>query len=670
MSEPRRVYLSQIPLLFPLVAIGVGIAAGVELPATLFWILSAIAAVIAVVCFYFRNIPLGIYSMIAIAGALLGKASVPILIVDAQEVTLQGEIRDVKDFGGSYRLVAKSASTGYNYLLWISDTEKELLRGDKIEVSGVAVPPRYFGSVPDEVTNRDFLISHDIYAELTETHGFKVLEEATGLREWPARSRRWLSGKLEYAGLTQQSEQFLKAVLLGDMNVDEDLRADFSESGLSHVLALSGTHVGVIAMIIAMLFFPFTLFGQGRTGIIATLILLWVYAVITGCSPSVVRAVIMISFVLLGKLMERNSNSLNSLCAAGLLILIISPLTLFNVGFQLSFLAVGGILLFMPIFLRPFYRIKSGCRKWLLPGVSLFLLPIAATLATAPLAVYIFHIFPVWFLLSNLLASMLLPIILGGGVCLLLFNIAGIKWGWLAWMLNRLIDAIVGIGSNVASIQPQEMDSLYPTALETTWVYLILILLWLSYNTRRRFYLCSCCAAAVGFVCILTLCRPQYPVTETFEWTARNSFNLLHRQDNEIYIITDSPEKYHQSLQHMAEFRLKDYMGKRRARLAGVYSEGLHVQGVEVESDRWIVGSRRYLILRDGNLLSDGVLLDDALKFDPQVVVLTRGFRGDAGEIERRFPRAQIILSPSMYAPRRKDAANQLADKSGNPKRK
>lgn len=670
MAAFHRVYLSEIPLLFPLLAFGCGIAVGIGLSSQWIWWLVIGLALVVFIAFGLRRFAVGIYSFVAIIGMISGKVALPIQLSNPSEVTLIGEIREAKEYGDSYRLVVKSDVAGQNYLVWVTDADEELLSGDKIEVAGVAVPPQIYGTVPDEITNRQFVMTRKIYAEIAEPHGFKLLEESHGIRRWPDKVRRWLSYHLEHCGLTQASEQFLKAILIGDVNIEQDTRDDFSRSGLSHILAISGAHVGIIAMLIAILFFPLTMMGKSRTGMIATILVLWLYAVVTGCSPSVLRAVIMISFVVAGKLLGRNSNPLNSLCAAALLILSVSPLTLLNVGFLLSFLAVAGILLLMPILLIPFYKLKCRGSKQIRTFASLCCLPIAATIATAPLAIFHFHLFPVWFLLSNLLIAIVLPLILIGGACLLLFNLLGIGVGWIAEMLNWLIEGATAVGHVVSLHQPEEMSGIYLSGLVVITIYITLIALWLFWNNRRRVYIYAAMIGIVGISVAALLLPMQCPDVETFEWTTRHSFNVVHREGNSLFILTDASEKYRPALEQAAQFKLKDYMGKRGASFMGTLPDGAKLKEVTVEKDRWIVGGRRYLILRESNFPDNHSQVATAKDFYPDVIVFSRGFKGDASLIRRKWPKARIVLSPSLYPPDRKAFGDQLRDSSDSPSRK
>lgn len=188
-------------------------------------------------------------------------------------------------------------------------------------------------------------------------------------------------------------------VLLGDKNyMNLELKDAFSGAGAMHLLAVSGLHVGIFLVILQWLFQRFGTFLPRWIRFAIIVGILWMYAGITGFSPSVNRAVTMFSFVALGTLIGRRYNPLDGLFASAMLLLIIHPNNLFDIGFQLSYLALMGIFLLSPILERSLY-IKNKVLKFIWSGTSVAL---AAQLATFPITLYYFHQFPNYFLLTNL----------------------------------------------------------------------------------------------------------------------------------------------------------------------------------------------------------------------------------------------------------------------------
>lgn len=218
-------------------------------------------------------------------------------------------------------------------------------------------------------------------------------------------------------GLQGDEYAIITAILLGnDETMEPELKAQYASAGVSHILCVSGMHVGIIFMILNFLLKP--LGGSKQTRAIKAVLLLlciWVYACITGLAPSVQRAASMFTFVTFGNLLNRNANIFHSLFASLFLLLLINPLLIFEIGFEMSYLAVFGIVILQkPIVSVYKPKTKIGNYFWELISVST-----AAQLATFPLSIYYFGQFPNYFLLANMSVIMLSFVVVVTGVVIL-----------------------------------------------------------------------------------------------------------------------------------------------------------------------------------------------------------------------------------------------------------
>ncbi len=312
-----------------------------------------------------------------------------------------------------------------------------------------------------------------------------VVAPASGRYAVIDKMRRKFSDAVFYSGVSSSAASVLDALLLGNVqDLDEGLRDSFAKAGLSHVLALSGAHVGVIALMVSILFFPLRMAGRRKWGMACVVVCLWFYALLTGGSPSVVRAVIMATVVSVAGMSERNYNPMNSLCAAAVLILLFDPLAVIAPGFQLSFLAVAGILMFAPLLTwgRGFVRTIT---HWV--GVSF-----GAVVMTAPLAAWHFHIIPFYFLLANMVVAFLLPWFMGGAVVLLILNLTPVPAGWLC----RALDVIYGVMTDASSVV-SGLPGAYVEGLDfSVWSlpawYAVVLSGWVALKTRRIAYIAAC----------------------------------------------------------------------------------------------------------------------------------------------------------------------------------
>ena len=240
-----------------------------------------------------------------------------------------------------------------------------------------------------------------------------------------------------HAGMSGDELDILKAILLGDDDtLDPELKASYSSAGVSHILCVSGMHVGIIFMIINFLLKPLDLFRTSRIfKTILVALVIWLYAHITGLAPSVTRSATMFTFVAVGQLLRRNTNVFHSLFASAFILLVVNPLLLFEVGFQLSYLAVAGIVLFQPKLSAIYHcRTRIGNYFWELLTVS-----VAAQLGTSPISIYYFAQFPNYFMLSNLSVIALSFIVIITGVTLLPVSFIPFISKHLTWLLTMEI---------------------------------------------------------------------------------------------------------------------------------------------------------------------------------------------------------------------------------------
>lgn len=276
------------------------------------------------------------------------------------------------------------------------------------------------------------------------------------------------------------------AMLLGDKSgLSPELKAQFRKSGLSHILAISGLHVGIVFVFLnSFLSFLDRLPAGKLIRTFLVIFLLTGFALMTGGSSSVCRAVLMIAFISLGKVLFRQTNGINLLAVVALLLLIIDPTNLFRIGFQLSFCAVTGILLLTPILNE---RIKARfpmIGKGFAESISICL---SAQAFTSPLVFYHFGSFPTYFLLANVL---LLPIVAYtvnlGVIAVLLAWIPGLNSA-LFGMLDFCLWTIAAFSSQIGNLPGSEMVkiSFYDSGFRALLV--ISIATFLIWNSPRIF---------------------------------------------------------------------------------------------------------------------------------------------------------------------------------------
>jgi competence protein ComEC len=213
-----------------------------------------------------------------------------------------------------------------------------------------------------------------------------------------------------------------------------------------HIIAISGMHLGLIYILLVWLFAKIPLINKSKIlQVILILGSLWLFSILTGAAASVLRSAVMFTFITVGKNFTRQSSVFNSLAASAFVMLCFNPYFLWDVGFQLSYLAVVGIIIFQkPIYNWAYLKIRWVNEIWKLMAISL-----AAQVLTFPICIYYFHQFPNFFLITNIIAVPLSGVILFAEIGLVVFSwipFAGISIGkivgWMVWAMNRIIDWI------------------------------------------------------------------------------------------------------------------------------------------------------------------------------------------------------------------------------------
>ena len=283
--------------------------------------------------------------------------------------------------------------------------------------------------------------------------------------------RHTLLERYQKMGVTGEEYAVVAAMTIGDKSaMSQELRDIYAVSGASHVLALSGLHLGIIYMLLSLFVV------NRRTRLLSQIVIvvaIWAFALLVGLPASVVRAALMISCFALLSTIGRRRMSVNTLALAAIGILMISPDSLFDVGFQLSFLAMLAILLLQPVFdriVRREWLLDRPVVRWLW---GLTTVSVAAQVGVAPLVAYYFGRFSTYFLLTNFIVIPATTVILCLALVALLLPVAGTMLFKAVGWLNAALSFIAG------SLPCASIEGLHPTALQTALVYVIIVSIYL-----------------------------------------------------------------------------------------------------------------------------------------------------------------------------------------------
>jgi competence protein ComEC len=278
------------------------------------------------------------------------------------------------------------------------------------------------------------------------------------LRLWFLQERHRLLDRYQALNGDEAAYAVLAAMTLGDKSaLTPELRETYSVSGASHVLALSGLHLGIIYMLLTWLSM-----GRRRYWLSQLLMVtaIWAFALLTGLSPSITRSATMISLYALFSTRSNGRVSLNIICFTAIVMLLADAHALFEVSFQLSFMAVLSIVTLMPLWNRV-WQPRHPVANWLWQLTSM---SVSAQLGVAPLIAFHFGRFSTYFLLTNFLVIPAATIIIYGAVLMLVTPSVGSALIWFVWQLN---DAL----SVIAKLPYASIDGLHPSAAQVGIIY-------------------------------------------------------------------------------------------------------------------------------------------------------------------------------------------------------
>ncbi len=414
-------------------------------------------------------------------------------------------------------------------------------------------------------------------------------QRALRCRDWiVARYRSWNLGSDELA--------VVAALTIGDKHeLTSELKVRYSAAGVSHVLALSGLHVGILSTILYLLFTPLLRWRYGKflrsLGVVSVL---WAFAFVSGLSPSVVRAVTMCTLYLVSNcVLEERFSAVYTVTLTAFLMLIYQPLYLFDLSFQLSFAAVYSILYFYPLMVS-LWTVQNPLIKYVWNGLAV---SISAQLGTLPLILYYFGTFPTYFLLANFLVGVLATCVLVGGLLALL--VSSLPWiGSVAVGFLNLSAVAMNVSLRwIQSLKGAQWDSLSITCSQAVCGCIVLCTLYLFCTQRRPRYLLL---MLLGFNCFL------------LEWN--------------YHILSPSPKILFLS-------RGELFLKQEEEAVPLVASKGLFLIDT----------------LRIGLMKSDYWMGKEAeKKIELDYICLCRGFRGSIQALTRVFTFQQVILDVSL----------------------
>ena len=379
---------------------------------------------------------------------------------------------------------------------------------------------------PYQFDYREYLRKRGILQQIfTDKYRYKVVKnENFSLFSFADSFRKTTLTSLKKNNFSKDELGVISALLLGlRKEVSKELITDYSRAGAIHILAISGLHVGIILLILNWLLKPIEYFRKGK--LLKTIIIvfmLWVFAFVAGLSASVVRSVTMFTFLACGLFFQRKNIIEFSLLSSCFFLLIFNPMFLFDVGFQLSYLAVFSIVSIQPK-LSNLWKPKHNILTFFW---NLFTVSIAAQIGILPLSIFYFHQFPGLFLLSNLIIIPFLGFILFGGILVIFLASLNILQKLLAefygFVISTMNNFVVWISNQEAFLFQDISISFFKMICMYLLIFSLMII-FVRFSAKKLIFLLSC-------IILLQV----NSVFENYQINHSKEFILFHKSRNSI----------------------------------------------------------------------------------------------------------------------------------------
>ena len=515
--------------------------------------------------------------------------------------------------------------------------------GDIVSATGILRDARAKDIVPDAADYNRYLYLQGVNSVLwltkEEMYPISKASENT-LSNILDKARAATTNAIIDSGAGSDASAFLTAVIVGDDSyLQPDTDEAFRTSGLAHLLALSGLHVGIIIMFITVCL---SWMRPSRYGYRIFYILIiaasFAYAAFAGMTPSVVRAACMVAVLCVSAIFQRRANVYNSLCVAIFLWLVINPLWLFAPGFQMSVCAVLGI----TIALRAVnaYRIR---RTWVKKALRIVIVPMAAMAATAIPAMAYFHTFPLYFLPANILASIAIAPMMFCGVLLAIATMTGIGHGALAYACDRLYAFIefsaktFGGDSGVVHTYPSMLTIFCCLAAVAAFFFFL-------YRPRSIMRISMLCCTCIFIALSSSFDRSRVSI-DAYILSGGTSTDMLLADADSVYLITDATGINAANIRTLRQQRYRDMLLRRTTNAELVLLSGNFTRHEFKRSgDILTCGKHRFLLVNSDSLASPSERCEYAL--------VCRGFKGDIKKVALHAD--TIVIGTSVHYTRRR----------------
>ncbi len=481
---------------------------------------------------------------------------------------------------------------------------------------------------PDQFDYSKYLENKQIYGQIyTNYNEIKVNQYVEkSVPYYASRLRNRIIHNLEKNHFNETELSVVNALILGQQqDISEEINRDYQYAGAVHILSVSGLHVGFILLFITFLLKPIP--NTKKNSLLKLIIVvfsLWTFGIVAGLAPSVVRSVTMFSFVAIGMYLRRSVNIYHTLLVSMLLILLFQPSFLFDVGFQLSYLALFFIVWLQPLLLS----IWNPKNKITLYFWEIITVSFAAQIGTFPLSVYYFHQFPGLFFITNIIILPMLSIILCIGVVVMALAAFNFVWmpllqllEWSIWLLNKIINWIASFEDFIIKDISFNWSMMW-----CCYLIIFSFIIWYSKPTSKK--LLYCLIAIISFQIInLHLKYTKQKQSEFIVFNTKRSTIITERNGTKVIVFA-------------TDFDLKncDKNGVLKSYLVAHFCE---IQEKKLISNLYYFKNKKLLLVD-----SSGVYL---AKVRPDVLLLTNSPKVNLERLFDSWKPQQVVVDASNF---------------------
>ena len=415
--------------------------------------------------------------------------------------------------------------------------ERGLSIGTNLVIKGILTknkPP----SNPNQFDYSKYLENKQIYAQLyTDIQDIKIGSEIKkDIWYYSSLLRSRIIKNLENNNFNKTELYVAIALIMGQQQeISPEIIRDYQYAGAIHILSVSGLHIGFILIFVTFLLKPIPNTRRGSfTKLVIIISSLSLFGIIAGLAPSVVRSVTMFSFVAIGIHLRRSVNIYHTILVSIFVILLVEPSFLFDVGFQLSYLALFFIIWLQPV-LASIYTPKNKLSKyfWDILTVSF-----AAQIGTLPLSIYYFHQFPALFFITNLIIIPMLSIIMVLGVVVMVLAalnsipvFASKMLEWSIYFMNKIINLIASFEQFIIKDIP-----LHSYLLMSSYIMLFTAIIWFKKPNYHKL-VCVLISIIILQISLLTITWHTESEQELVVFNSNKTTLIAERSGNNVNVI-------------------------------------------------------------------------------------------------------------------------------------